>query len=143
MPIARPPHPGDLVPLDDDECIRRLHEAPWARIAFTDPDGEPQVLPVSHLLYEGAVAFRTSPGSLLGLAVSGQRVAVQVDGGEIPARVGWSVLAIGTASMISASRDLERLHALPFEPWATPAERTFWVRVEIERLTGRRIVRHA
>lgn len=141
MPL--PPHPGDLVPLEHHDCVRRLQDAPWVRIGFTDAEGHPQVFPVSHLVYDHAVVFRTSPGSLLGVAAEGREVAVEVDGGEVADRIGWSVLARGATSLITDEAELERLHSLPFEPWAVPGDKTYWVRVEIESLTGRRIVRHS
>lgn len=142
MVLPRQPHPGDLIALEPAECHRLLQQAPWARLAFTDDRGWPQILPVTHLVVDGAVAFRTAPGPLLGLAVAGGRVAVQVDGGLVPERVGWSVLATGTAGLIEDEDELERLFALPFEPWAAPGDRPHWVRIELETISGRRIEPH-
>lgn len=136
------PHAGDLVALDPHDCARRLEAAAWARVAFLDADGAPRIYPVSHLVVDGAVVFRTSPGALLGAAAAGQRVAVQVDGGDLAERTGWSVLATGTATMITDADELERLYSLPFAPWAEPGQKLAWVRVPIDELTGRAITGH-
>lgn len=136
------PHPGDLVALDTLECARRLEAAAWVRIAFTDADDRPRVYPVSHLVVDGAIVFRTSPGPLLGAVARGAIVAVQVDGGDVADRIGWSVMASGPASMILDVSELETLYSLPFEPWARPGEKLAWVRVTVEELTGRAIVGH-
>jgi uncharacterized protein len=138
MPV--PPRPGDLAAIDHDECLELLAAASFVRIAFVTPQG-PTVLPVNHLMHEGALYFRTAPGSKLGTAAAGERVAVEADDGSAVTRTGWSVLVHGPASIVNDPMLIETLHAKPFEPWALPADQAFWVRVELERVAGRRIVR--
>jgi uncharacterized protein len=87
------------------------------------------------------VFFRTGPGSKLATAAADGPVVVQADGGDADERVGWSVLAQGHASIVTDTSVEEALHAQPFEPWAVPDDKPFWVRVELEHLSGRRIVR--
>ncbi len=138
--MALRPRPGDLVSLDSDECIELLDSAPWARIGFV-ADGAPTVLPINVVLYDDAIYFRTAPGSKLGSAAATGTVAIQADGGDEAARVGWSVVAHGRAAIVTDA-DLEaELYALPFVPWALPDTSDFWVRVEVTSISGRRIVR--
>lgn len=134
------PRPGDLVALDPDECVALLEQAPWVRVGFIT-GGAPHVLPVNHLLHDGAVYFRTAPGSKLGTAAAGGRVAIEADGGDEATRIGWSVVAHGHAEIVTEPGVEEQLFALPFEPWALPDDKGFWVRVEVASITGRRIVR--
>ena len=138
MPV--PPRPGDLTTIDRDECLALLAGAAFVRVGFVTSQG-PTVLPVNHLLYGDALYFRTAPGSKLGTAAAGERVAIEADNGHEPSRTGWSVLVHGRASIVNDPQLIEALHAQPFEPWALPADQAFWVHVELERVSGRRIIR--
>lgn len=132
--------PGDLAPIDHEGCLVLLESASFCRIGFVTDRG-PTVVPVNHLLHGDALYFRTAPGSKLGTAAAGGPVAVEVDSGDDHTRTGWSVLVHGHASIVNDPDLIEALHARPFEPWALPAEQDFWVRVELEQVSGRRIVR--
>lgn len=138
--MARPTRPGDLMALDATECTQRLADAPWARIGFV-ADGLPSVLPVNIVLYGEAIYFQTAAGSKLAAAAATGAVAVEVDGGDPDARTGWSVLAQGTASIVTDRELEEALWALDFEPWAIPDARHFWIQVEVTSITGREILR--
>lgn len=135
------PRPGDLVALEAEECVELMEQAPWVRIGFIS-DGAPHVLPVNHLFHDGEIFFRTAPGSKLGTAAAGGRVAVEADGGDEATRVGWSVVAHGQISIVTDAALEERLLARSFEPWALPDDKGFWVRIEVASITGRRIVRN-
>lgn len=138
--MPKPPRPGDLVALGRDSCIEYLEQAPYVRIGFV-VDGEPMVLPVNHLLYEGAIYFRTAPGSKLGSAAAGNMVVIEADEGDEQRRIGWSVVAKGRASIVLDDAEIEALLAEPFEPWTLPDNRSFWIRVDVHDLEGRRIIR--
>jgi uncharacterized protein len=138
--VSVPHRPGDLASLDRDDCLSLLAGTPFVRVAFVTTHG-PTILPVNHLLHGDALYFRTAPGSKLGTAAAGNRVAIEADSGDERTRTGWSVLIHGQASIVNDDELIEALHAEPFEPWALPADQSFWVRVELEHVTGRRIVR--
>lgn len=135
-----PPRAGDLLAIDADRCVSLLEHAAWARLAFV-LDGIPSVLPINVLFHDDAIYFRTAPGSKLAAAAASGSVAVQADSGDPATRVGWSVLAHGEASIVTDPAVEEELLAQPFEPWALPDDKPFWVRVEVTSITGRRIVR--
>lgn len=124
--------------MDTDESVRLLGAATVSRLAFVD-DGVPDILPVNHLVLDGRVYFRTAPGTKLGAAAAGERVAMEADDYDAPAETGWSVVVKGTASIVTDEERLERLHALNFEPWASPDKRSFWVEVSTDEVTGRRL----
>lgn len=132
--------PGDLVAIDAAACLALLEDAPWVRLAFV-LDGVPSVLPINILLHDGAVFLRTATGSKLAAAAAAGTVAVQADGGDPVARVGWSVLAHGEASIVTDPAVEEALLARGFEPWAIPDDKPFWIRIDVSEVTGRRIVR--
>lgn len=134
------PVPGDLVPIDAEGCVALLGQAPWARVGFV-VDDVPTVLPVNILVRDDAIYFRTAAGSKLGSAAASSRVAVQADGGDTTHRIGWSVLVTGRSSIVTDHAEEESLLSLPFEPWALPDDKHFWVRVDVEAVSGRRIVR--
>jgi uncharacterized protein len=138
--MAALPRPGDLVALDPAECVELLEQAPWVRIGFV-VDGLPTVLPVNHLFHDDAIFFRTAPGSKLGTAAATGPVAIEADGGDTSTRIGWSVVAHGHARIVTDPALEEQLFALPFEPWALPDDKGFWVRVDVRSISGRRIVR--
>lgn len=132
--------PGDLVAIDPNDCVSLLESAPWIRIGFVTDDGV-AVLPVNHLIHDGAIFFRTGPGSKLGSAAATGPVTVEADDGDVATREAWSVMARGHASIVTDQDLIERLMALPFEPWALPDTQAFWVRVDVDDIAGRRIVR--
>lgn len=133
---------GDLVPIPPEECVELLMAAHVVRIGLQTDHG-PLVLPVNHVVHDGSVFFRTAPGSKLGSAAAGGRVAVETDETDPDTRGGWSVAGSGTANIVTDEALIAELHELPFEPWALPDTRDFWVRIDLEHLTGRRIARRS
>ena len=138
--MPNPPRPGELIAIDRDACVEHLEQAPYVRIGFV-VDGDPMILPVNHLLHGGAVYFRTAPGSKLGSAAAGSLVVIEADEGDAERRIGWSVVARGRASIVTDQTEIEALHARSFEPWALPGDRSFWIRVDVQDIDGRRVVR--
>ncbi len=138
--MPAPHRPGDLTVLGRDACVELLEQAPYSRIAFV-VDGVPVVLPINHLLHDGAVYLRAAPGSKLGSAAAGQLVAIEADAGDATQRIAWSVLVRGRASIVTDEAETAALHAYDFEPWALPETRSFWIRVDVHDIDGRRIRR--
>ena len=126
--------------LDSEACWRLLEETPIGRVAFVDA-GEPSVLPVSHLVVDHTVVFRTRAGAKLTAALLAKPVAFEVDRWDEATRTGWSVLVKGVAGAVSEADELARLEALPLEPWADAVLRLAWVRIRPDEITGRRILR--
>ncbi len=125
--------------LDAVDCLRRLRSSPIARIAFVTAD-QPYALPVNCACDDaGRVVFRTGDHSLLA-GISGQRVAVEVDGYDASARTGWCVLVVGRAREITGQADqlAQRLRRLDVVPWA-PGTRDRWFVVDPASIEGRRV----
>ncbi|MFE9773694.1 DUF1918 domain-containing protein [Streptomyces sp. NPDC005931] len=130
------PHP-QLLELGPEECLALLSTHGVGRVAVTRPEG-PAVVPVNYEVVDGTIAFRTAPRSVPAAAV-GTEVAFEVDHVDEALSQGWSVLAVGPASVVTepgAVRELSRrAHSAP---WAGGA-REMWVTIRPMSLTGRRI----
>jgi hypothetical protein len=122
--------------LAPDECYELLGATPVGRIGFLDA-GSPVVLPVNFALDGRAVVFRSGPGSKLSAAILGQPVCFEVDAFDSFEHTGWSVVVKGVANSVNDSAEIERLEALPVQPWFHPEERTNWVRIRPDEVTGR------
>jgi len=99
----------------------------------------PAIFPVNYRVVDGAIVFRTAPGSKLSAAASGAVVAFEVDDYGRLERSGWSVLAIGQAEVVDDAGLLDRVAATGLEPFAD-GSRTVVVRIEPTFLSGRRLV---
>lgn len=123
----------ELEVLARGECLELLATASIGRVIFTD-GGLPVVLPVTFILDEDAVVFRTRADSRLATKTSGAVLAFEADDVEPALRVGWSVSVCGQATTGPVSDVLNRrLHA-----WA-PGTRDVAVRIPLTVVTGRRI----
>ncbi|WP_298461876.1 pyridoxamine 5'-phosphate oxidase family protein [uncultured Cellulomonas sp.] len=123
--------------LDHDECRRLLQQQRIGRVAVV-ADGAPLVLPVTFVLDDDDVVFRTSVGNALDAALDDSPAAFEVDGIDEPSRTGWSVLVQGRARYVTGAAELSRVDRLGLVPWA-PGDRPRFVRIAADRTTGRRI----
>jgi nitroimidazol reductase NimA-like FMN-containing flavoprotein (pyridoxamine 5'-phosphate oxidase superfamily) len=124
--------------LEYAECMRLLGSKQVGRIGFAIWGG-PEVLPVNYVLDGDAVVFATGAGSKLS-AVVRSPVVFEVDDTDDAARSGWSVVVHGIAQEVTAadSGALERVRALPLEPWAA-GRKPYYVRVTPRFVSGRRV----
>lgn len=127
--------------LSEQECRRRLEEAPVGRIAFVH-ERKPLVLPVNYGIYDEDIVFRTAQGSKLDAARHhpGLPVAFEIDDYDAGRRTGWSVVVQGQLDHVVDRSLIAKLESLKLQPWAEVAERDHWLRIVVERVTGRRIL---
>jgi len=128
----------DLAHLSEDECWQLLREHGVGRLAFC-LEGRPHLLPITHGVDDGAVVFRTGPGSKLGAAAQAAEVVYEIDGFD-ERRGGWSVVVRGSADVVTDPDELERLYGLGLKPWAVDGQ-VDWVRITPSEVTGRRMPR--
>src|SRR4051794_37820075 len=124
--------------LDEDQCRALLGSAGVGRVGIT-LGGLPVILPVNYSFIDGDIVFQTGDGSKLQAASNGAVIAFEVDDYATTEHTGWSVLAIGRAATITDPTDIEHLNGSAPHAWAG-GDRTHFVRLHIEMLTGRRIV---
>ncbi|WP_307847310.1 pyridoxamine 5'-phosphate oxidase family protein [Streptomyces sp. F63] len=129
-------HPR-LVPLGAEECWTLLSSRGVGRVGLLLA-GDPVIVPVNYVVDHGRLGYRTAPGTVPARA-AGHRVAFEVDAVDDAMSRGWSVLLVGQARHVTdpdlVGRLVDLAHA---EPWAGGV-RDFWVLLEPERLSGRRI----
>lgn len=120
-----------------EECVQLLQGEYVGRVAFVSA-GDPVILPVNYVWHDGSVLIRTAPGSKLDAAAMRSPVAFEIDAFDEVYHSGWSVLVTGVVEELDG--DEERLvEDLPLTPWARGVERSHWLRIRAERVSGRRL----
>jgi nitroimidazol reductase NimA-like FMN-containing flavoprotein (pyridoxamine 5'-phosphate oxidase superfamily) len=129
-----------LEDLSREECLSLLADHSLGRVAGV-VDGRPFVFPVNYAVHADSVVFRTSQGTKLAGAGFG-RVAFEIDGMDESHQTGWSVIVQGVGTEITDALDgqSELLRRLELQPWV-PGDRSHWVSIRAESITGRRIRR--
>jgi uncharacterized protein len=124
--------------LTEDDARLLLASGEVGRVGITI-GALPAIFPVNYRVIDGAIVFRTAPGSKLSAAAEEAVVAFEVDDYQLADRSGWSVLAVGR-SEVSHDHDLafKALNA-KLEPLAD-GRRGALVRIEPTFISGRRIV---
>jgi nitroimidazol reductase NimA-like FMN-containing flavoprotein (pyridoxamine 5'-phosphate oxidase superfamily) len=125
--------------LDEDECLTLIAGTDVGRVAVS-VGALPAVFPVNFGLAGRDVYFRTNPGTKLSAATDHAVVAFQCDNFDRGRHEGWSVQGVGVAVVVTEPDELARLDGLLVTPWVdTPRHHV--VKISLEMLTGRRIVR--
>jgi nitroimidazol reductase NimA-like FMN-containing flavoprotein (pyridoxamine 5'-phosphate oxidase superfamily) len=115
---------GDLIEaLPEAECRRLLAQHTLGRVGMTS-GGLPLILPVHYVYDDGAIVFRTGPGTKLRAAANGDVLAFEVDTYDAGTGRGWSVMVLGRATVLTTEQ-------MP------SGERTHYVRLFCELVTGR------
>ena len=99
----------------------------------------PAIFPVNYRIIDGAIVFRTSPGSKLSAASEGAVVAFEVDDYQLADQTGWSVLAVGRAEVVRDLTMTFKVLDARLQPLAG-GRRSSIVRIEPTFVSGRRIV---
>jgi nitroimidazol reductase NimA-like FMN-containing flavoprotein (pyridoxamine 5'-phosphate oxidase superfamily) len=124
--------------LTESQCLALLADGEVGRVGVT-MGALPAIFPVNYRLLDGAIVFRTSPGSKMSAAVSGAVVAFEVDDYHLEERTGWSVLAVGPSEVVHDLSLAFRILEEQLEPLADGRRSTI-VRIRPSFVSGRRIV---
>jgi nitroimidazol reductase NimA-like FMN-containing flavoprotein (pyridoxamine 5'-phosphate oxidase superfamily) len=129
--------------LSADECWRLLAAAPLGRLAtaVVDPaTGELSldVYPVNFLVHDGAIFFRTGPGSKLMALTANDKVAFEADEGIGLAT--WSVVVHGRAHRLMMDSEIEESGVLDLDA-VHPTDKWNYVRITVDTITGIRFGR--
>lgn len=123
--------------LTREECMELLQYKSYVgRVAFIE-GGRPMVLPVNYLADGDSVVFSTRRGSKLS-RLREAPVAFEVDASRPLRSSGWSVLVQGIAREVTDPQERESLRRGPLKSWAFPRAE-HWVRISIDKISGRRI----
>jgi nitroimidazol reductase NimA-like FMN-containing flavoprotein (pyridoxamine 5'-phosphate oxidase superfamily) len=130
-------------PLDEAERLRLISPDGVGRLAYLGRYG-PTVLPVTYVLHEDTIVFRTAHDSPIdedlrtGIADAEYKVAFEIDHLEPAARRGWSVLIQGSVHHVDSPSERASVMEAGVESWAG-GTRELFLRVRPTRITGRRI----
>lgn len=126
------------VELGDDEARLLLRGEVLGRVAFHPPVGL-RIVPVNYTMVDDFIVWRTSPHSELGSYGADREAVFEVDRLDHEARQGWSVIASGRIEVIDDYDLVVVIRAIKDpRPWAG-GMRHLYMRLRIDRLTGRRI----
>jgi nitroimidazol reductase NimA-like FMN-containing flavoprotein (pyridoxamine 5'-phosphate oxidase superfamily) len=120
--------------LPEHECWDLLAGAALGRIV-TSVDGQPEIFPVNYVVQRRTVLFRTAEGTKLVSTAINNRVVFEVDDHNVAE--GWSVIVKGRALSLRTNEQIEEAERAQLLPW-TASEKTHYVRVIPEMVTGRR-----
>jgi hypothetical protein len=120
------------------ECWQLLAPDGIGRLAtaVVDPSTgtvEPDIFPIDYHVHDGAILFRTGPGSKLIDLTAQPAVAFQTDGRR--GREHWSVVVHGHARRLGLDSDIEDSGILGLDA-THPTEKWNYVRVDVDSITG-------
>ena len=124
--------PRTLDEISHEECWQLLARFSVGRFAVAPPSKSPLVVPVNYVIDGESIVFSSDPGMKLTLLGS-QPASLEVDCIDPFHRIGWSVLVQGAATMV----EQDTVAHLELTSWV--GERTHWVRLLPQLVTGRRI----
>ena len=123
--------------LDEGECLSLIGQTHFGRVGVT-VGVVPAIFPVNYYAEDGAVYFFTAQGTKLADATEEPVVSFQIDHFDVTYHEGWSVLAMGKASLVEGTQYRELVARIPLEPWA-PGDRCLLIQILPDFLSGRRI----
>lgn len=131
-----------LGPLPAEACREHLRATTIGRVAWTGRKGA-QILPVTYLLHDDKIIFRTDRRGPLAVLQGGEPVAFEVDAFDPSTRCGWSVVVRGRAYAAQRSARADQLwrEADPV-PWAA-GQRTLFVSITLDEVSGRIVERES
>ncbi|WSK73424.1 pyridoxamine 5'-phosphate oxidase family protein [Streptomyces sp. NBC_01276] len=127
--------------LSADEALHLLGTVELGRIVFTR-HALPDVRPVNHLLDDGDIIVRVQDYSTLASLLAAQGaadvvVAYEADVINQGEQLGWSVVATGYATAVTAPSEVER-YAHLLQPWVEGAA-SGAIRIRPDLVTGFRL----
>ena len=123
--------------LDEDEARELLRLGEVGRVGITI-GALPAIFPVNYRVIDGAIVFRTSPGSKMSAAAAGAVVAFEVDDYQLADRSGWSVLVVGNAQPLDEESLLMLDVGQSPQPWPE-GRHVLVVQLQLTMMTGRRV----
>lgn len=120
--------------LAPEEAWELLGSGELGRIALS-VNNTPDIFPVNYHAANGKVTLRTGEGTKLSELVVNNRVAFESDAHTDTG--GWSVVAKGTARILSSLSEIEAADRLPLRPWIATVKYNY-VEIAVDEITARR-----
>jgi hypothetical protein len=122
--------------LEHHECWALLRTVSVGRLAIV-VDGRPDIFPINYTVDGGTLVFRTGEGTKLSGASRDAAVALEADGVDQDTGMAWSVVAKGTAAVVTGTEEILDTSRLYLFPWQAGRKDAF-VRITPDSVTGRR-----
>lgn len=124
--------------LSEERCWELLCSRDTGRFGFNYKN-RVMILPVSYLVHNRAIYFRTSAAGTIGDAVPRLNSSFEIDEARFDRSEGWSVLVSGPSSHVEEPELLTYLwgHVMK-EPWAGGVRNDF-IRIHAAVVTGRHL----
>jgi uncharacterized protein len=119
------------------ECHELLASSDIGRVILT-AHALPTALPVSYVVDDTDVVFRTGDGAKLAAAHNGTVVAFEVDDFDPVLRIGWSVVVTGVATVVKDEDEIRHVESLRIPTWVASSS-TRYVRLPAAMISGRRV----
>jgi nitroimidazol reductase NimA-like FMN-containing flavoprotein (pyridoxamine 5'-phosphate oxidase superfamily) len=123
--------------LTEEQCRKLLASEDLGRVGVS-LGALPAIFPVNYRMVGEDIVFRAGDGVRRRAAIEGAVVGFEVDRIDPGRSSGWSVMVVGVAREVTEAEH-EELVAMRISPWAA-GERTHFIRVHPEMISGRRIV---
>ena len=123
--------------LTDDEAWELLAQHEVGRLATT-AGGVLDIFPITYVVDERTLVFRTAPGTKLVELTINDHVVFEID--HYHGVEGYSVVLHGTAEQLDSMGDVDQAKLLPL-PSLFPTERPRYVRIHPDRVSARKFRR--
>lgn len=130
------PRSDPITSVTETESWQLLHQAQIGRIASAR-HGDPDIFPVSFVVHENSIFFRTAADSRLRIEADGKPVAFECAGQS--GSDAWSVVLLGSLRTLNRAQDQDLLDRLPILDFA-PDKPYVWMHVTPTSVRGRRFV---
>lgn len=121
------------------EAMRLLASVPVGRLVFTH-QALPAIRPVNHLVEDDTIVIALTPGSAIAASTAsgGTVVAYEADALDLDGRLGWTVIVVGVARLVTDA-DAVRRHRMLLRPWVS-GSMTDIIIISSEIVTGYELV---
>jgi hypothetical protein len=120
-------------------AIRLLASVPVGRLVFTH-QALPAIRPVNHLVTGDTIVIGLTPGSAIAASTNanGTVVAYEADALDMDSRLGWTVIVVGVAKLVTDAGAAVQLRGL-LRPWLSGVM-TDIIEISTEIVTGYQLV---
>lgn len=131
--------PRVLEQLTRTTALELLASVGMGRLVFTHR-ALPAIRPVNHLVAGESIIVRATPGAAITAAAGrdGVVVAYEADSIDADTQLGWSVIVVGTARLLTDERAAARYRSR-LRPWISDAADDV-ITISAEMITGYRMV---
>ncbi len=121
--------------LPEHECWDLMAGVTLGRLV-TSVGGRPEIFPVNYVVDRRTILFRTAEGTKLVSTAVNNHVVFEVDDHNVAE--GWSVIVKGHARSLRTGEEIEKAERAQVLPWTASDNKTHYVQVLPETVTGRR-----